>query len=189
MNHLKWLALGIGAFLVVVGWWCLQAPTHSKRVAVGVPRNVMLGRVLMLIDACWSIWLLNKMEIGFFDGTGLGGFLGIFVKHWWLGGLLVYLFVIFYVDHYLGARSIGLFLILAARPILWICFLRNEPSRLVLVVIAYLCILWGMCIVSAPHWLRDAIAYFEKTPQRWSCAARAKIVLGFVLIGLGLLAY
>ncbi len=196
MNHLQLLSLSIGIFAVGFGWWCLQAPEASKRVITRIPRNVMLGRVLMLIDSVWSIYLLDKMEISMLTlhpgggrGISLMVILALLVKHWPLGGILVYLFIITYVDHYLAARSIGLFLILAAKPVLWICFMRDEPARLVIVVFAYLWIIWGMCIVSAPHWLRDVIEYCKKTPGRWIFAARAKILFGLALIGLGLIAY
>ncbi len=189
MNDVQLLFVSIGVVAIGVGWWCLSSPESSRLTVARIPRSVGFGRVLMLVDACWSIYLLDKMEIGFLRGAGFGGFLGIFVHHWWLGGLTVYGFVIFYVDHYLGARSIGLFLILVAKPILWICFLHDERVKLVMVVLAYTWIVWGICIVSAPHWLRDAIDFWKKTPERWLLGARAKILFGFVLIALGLMAH
>jgi hypothetical protein len=82
-----------------------------------------------------------------------------------------------------------LFLILAAKPVTQICFLRDEPSRLVLTTLAYFWVALGICFFSAPHWMRDVIAFWQARPSRWIWGCRSKVAFGALLIGLALFAF
>ncbi len=180
MNALKMVALGLGGIGVVGGAWALRFPKEAQDFLRKLPRNEMVGRVLMLVDVAWSIWLFNKMDLGGWNWakqpvTVLSPF--------------IYLYIIFLVNNYLGARSLALFMILLAKPVVNICFLRDEPSRLVITTLAYVWVVAGICIFSVPHWLRDWIGYWEASATRWAWGCRAKVAFGCLLIALGIFAY
>lgn len=180
MNPLQLTALGVGAIGALTALWGLKSPESAKRFFRELPRNESIGRILILIDTIWSLYLLGKLNLG--DWNWIKSVV-------YLLSPVIYFYIIFYVNHYLGARSFALLLILAAKPVLWLCFLRDDPARLVMVSIAYLWIIFGICIFSAPHWLRDIIAYFESNSQRWDWSCRAKFVFGLALVALGIFVY
>jgi hypothetical protein len=76
-----------------------------------------------------------------------------------------------------------------AKPVLYACLVRDEPSKLVLVLIAYLWIVAGMLMVAAPHFLRDWIDFILSRPGLFRRWMRVKGVIGLGLIGLGLFVY
>lgn len=180
VNALQMVALGLGGVGVVAGMWAQKFPERTQEFCRGFPRNERIGRVLMLVDMAWSLYLFHKMN--------LGGWNQIKPVTYALSPL-IYWFIITYVNQYLGARSLALFLILAAKPLVWICFLRDEPSRLVITTLAYVWVVLGICFFAAPHWLRDVIHFWQASPGRWAFGCRAKVVAGLGLIALGLFVY
>jgi hypothetical protein len=180
VNTLRFIALGVGAVSITKALWGLNSPESAKRFLRELPRNETVGRILMLIDTIWALYLLGKLNLGDWN---------------WIKPVVftlspvIYFYIIFFVNHYLGARSLALLLILAAKPVLWICFLRDDPARLIMTSIAYLWIIMGICFFSAPHWLRDCIAFFESNPRRWDWGCRTKFVFGLSLVALGIFVY
>jgi hypothetical protein len=179
-HALSAVALCLGVFGLVGGIWALRSPDSAQRFCRGFPRNENIGRILILIDLVWSLLLLEMMNLG-----GWNQYKKI------VYGLspIIYIYIIRYVNHYLGARSLALFLILAAKPVVIICFLRDEPSRLILTTLAYIWVAMGMCFVAAPHWMRDLIAYFTASPVRWEWGSRLKVAASGCLLALGLFVY
>ena len=180
MNHLQIVALGLGGLGLAGGAWALRSPEVAQRFYRELPRNEKLGRVLMVVNVVWSLYLFHLMRLGGWE---------------WIKPIvyaaspLIYWLIISQANHYLGARSVALFLILAAKPIVNICFLRDESSRLVITTLAYLWVALGICFVAAPHWMRDLIAFFQSRPDRWAWGCRMKMAGGAALIALAFLAY
>ena len=180
MNALQLVALFFGILCLFSGLWALQFPTTAQRFCREIPRNQMVGRILILIDLVWALFLLRKMKLGNWE----------FIKPIVYSlSIFIYWFIIRYVNHYLGARSIALFLILLAKPILSICFLRDEASRLVITSLVYLQIIIGICFTVAPHWMRDMIRFWQASPTRWSFGCQTKMFVGVILISLGIFVY
>lgn len=180
MNALRLLAAGLGLLGLASGTWALRRPEEARRFARELPRNQWIGRVLFAVDIVWALVLLDRMDLG-----GLNSWKTI--AYW--ASPFIYFYVILRLNEYLGAQALALFLVLAAKPVLGICFLRDEPSRLVLVVLAYAWAVAGAVFFCAPHWLRDLIALCEANPARWKALARLKMAAGALLLLLALVAY
>jgi hypothetical protein len=86
-----------------------------------------------------------------------------------------------YVPEFLAVRALGMVLLLAAEPLLESAVLRNEPSRLLLVVLAYVWAIAGLFLVGMPFLLRDAIQWVS-TGNRWKPAAVAGVVWGLAVL-------
>jgi len=180
MNNLRIVALILGGLGVAGGAWALCFPDVAQRFFRELPRNQTLGRILMAVNVAWALWLLEPMRLGEWE----------WIKRvLYVLGPVFYLLIIFYARNYLGARSVALFLILAAKPVVNICFLRDEPSRLAVTTLAYLGVAAGICLVAVPHWMRDLFSFFRARPERWAWGCRMKIAMGAALIALAFLAY
>jgi hypothetical protein len=147
-----------GIFLLLFGLWGLAQPVSSQTAARGFPRSRVAGFVLLTIAFFWTFWLLATMEMGEFSGfrTPLLVVLPI-------GFLLVLRFV----DEFLAARALGILLLLAAEPLLDAAFFRNETSRLLVTIFAYLLIVAGLFWVTMPYLLRDQISWSARNNSRW----------------------
>ncbi len=189
MNHLQVIALSLGGFGILCGLWASYFPQEAQQFFREFPRNEKIGRVLMLINVAWSLYLFNQMDLGPWEKVYP---LGIELKIKsivYILSPLIYWFIIRYINHYLGARGLAWLLILAAKPITKICFLRDEPSRLIITTLAYSWVIIGILIFSAPHWLRNWLTFWQANSQRWTWGCRAKIIFGCALVALGLFAY
>jgi len=87
-----------------------------------------------------------------------------------------------YVPEFLAVRSLGMLLLLAAEPLLESAVLRHEPSRLLLVVLAYVWVIVGLFYVGMPYLLRDAIQCVTSDRNRLKYGALAGAVWGLALV-------
>ncbi len=92
-----------------------------------------------------------------------------------------------YVEEFLAVRALGMLLLLCAEPTLESAMLRTEPSRLLLVILAYGWIVGGLFFVGMPYLLRDAIKILSSSHLIWRSAALAGLVYGAVLLTASLL--
>jgi hypothetical protein len=191
MNALQGVSLLLGTLGGAAGIWSLTDREGAQRFLKNLPRNQKIGRVLMAVNVVWSLYLLGKMNLGGWNwirpplNPGAPNFI-----IWCFLAFAIWWFIITYVNQYIGARSIALLLILAAKPILSICFLHeDQPWRLVITTIAYIWIIKGICIFSVPHWMRDIVAYSAASPKLWDRSCYVKIGCSVVLLLLGFFVY
>ncbi len=182
----------VGGLGFAGGVLALQFPNSMQTFLRRLPRNEALGRVLIAIDLVWSIYLYRQwnfeIQLKPFGIIPLHVF-GPKEQGIYFLAPFIYWFIIRYVNHYLGARSLALLLILAAKPVVQICFLSDEPLSLVMTTLAYLWVVMGICFVSAPHWLRDLINFWQGSPMRWKVWCWAKMIMGCGIFALGLFVY
>ena len=177
---LRAVSLCLGAVATGGGLWALWSPEVASRFCRELPRNQRVGRIVMLVDVVWVLWVFQPMRLGGWE---------------WVKPILlysspvIYWFIVTHVNNYLGARSVAIFLILLAKPVVNIAFLYDTPARLVLVLIAYLWVAAGICFVAAPHWMRDLVAILQARPERWAWSCRAKVACGILLLALGFFAF
>lgn len=147
-----------GIFLSLFGIWGLVRPGASQTAARNLPRNRVAGFVLLTIAFFWSFWLLATMEMGEFT---------TFRKPLLFILPVGFLLVLRFVDEFLAARALGILFLLAAEPLLDAAFFRDETSRLLVTVFAYLLIVAGLIWVTMPYLLRDQINWSARTKGRW----------------------
>ena len=86
-------------------------------------------------------------------------------------------------------RALGGFLLLIAVPILQIARWHESPWRLVVVVIVYLWIIYGLVLLLSPWYFRKMYTPLLENETRFKAAAYAKSALGILLLLLGLFVY
>lgn len=153
-----------------------------------LPRNQTWARVLLLVDVVWSAPLtlnfLRSMEVP----PQIYG-IDLAVLIYFVIAPAAFIYILIFVNNYLGARTAGWFLILLAKPVLLACLVRDTPAKFVLVVMAYLWVVWGMLMIAVPHFLRDVIAFHLEKPAVLRRSLRFKGFLGLALIALGVFVF
>ena len=170
----------VGAALIIVH---LIGIIHARQVRAWLkafPRSKVTGIVLLAIAAVWAFWLVATMDLGEF--TSYRGMLMLLVPV--ATGLCIA-----YVDEFLSVRAMGILLLLLAEPLLEAAFLRPETSRLLLVMLAYVWILFGMFWVGMPYLMRDQISWLLKSNNRWLAACVGGLAYGTAVTFCALFVY
>ena len=118
----------------------------------------MAGVFLLTICLVWTFWLLATIQMGEFSA---------FRRPLLIALPIGYGLVLRFVGEFLAVRALGILCLLAAEPLLDAAFLRYEPSRLLVTVLAYLLILAGLFWVAIPYLLRDQINWSTRSVFRW----------------------
>ena len=174
------VALAVGLLLIVSHLPGIFAPAATTRIARAFPRDLAAGIALVLLATVWAIWLALTIDLGEFSALRAPIALVAAV----LGGLML-----IFSREYLAVRGLSAVLLLGANVLLDAAFLRDEPSKLVIVVVAYLWIGVALLFLFSPYRMRDAIAWATRSDSRIRLLSGAGAVFGAVLLALGLWAY
>lgn len=176
MTRLGLTSLLVGTVVVAARVPGLIAPASFRRYALGFPRSVFWGRVLMAVVAAWAgFWLFGA-------ATDEWAWVRPLVI---MGVPLAYWLVIQYAEQFLALRSVAALLLLVAKLLVSTADASDSPWRLVVDVLAYLWVVAGIWMAIAPHHFRDLIRYSMANDQRCRLACLAGVTIGAVLIGLG----
>lgn len=162
-----------GLLLIVGHGFALLQPQATTSMAVAFPRSRAAATVLLAIASIWSFLLVQSIDLGEFSPLRTVMLVAIVA-----GAVLSWI----YVPEFLAVRSLGMLLLLAAEPLLESAVLRSEPSRLLLVVLAYVWVISGLFLVGMPYLLRDAISWAVKTPLRLKLGAMFGTLYGIALV-------
>src|SRR5437667_12493848 len=172
--HLSLQTAGIiaGAFLIFMSLPALFKPDLAN-VAERFPRSRIAGVVLLTISLLWTFWLLATIEMGEFAS---------FRRPLLIALPIGYVLVLRFVEEFLAIRALGILCLLAAEPLLEAAFFRNETSRLLVTVFAYLLILGGLFWVTMPYLLRDQINWSARSNARWRTIHGIAAVYGLAIL-------
>ena len=183
MNYdlsLKTVGLLVALLVLVSHAFAMARPAEVQRFLTGLPRSQRIGEILLLIDLVWAFALAWKMDWGEF----------YYLQNYILILLPVFAYLTWsFVDEFLAVRALGILLLLAAAPLLDAAFLKPPTSRLLLVVLAYAWVVFGMMWVGQPYLLRDQIAWINRSASRWKLAVGSGLVYGALLLLCALIAY
>ena len=162
-----------GLLLLLIGMAGLIKPDLSRGFAQRLPRSRVAGIVLLSLSLVWTFWLLATMEMGEFSSfrTPL-----LFILP--VGFFLVLKFV----DEFLAVRALGILFLLGAEPLLDAAFFRNEFSRFLVTVFAYILIVAGLFWVTMPYLLRDQVNWSARTSARWRFTHGVAIAYGAAIL-------
>jgi hypothetical protein len=162
-----------GLFLVAVHGYALVRAGKAREWLRAFPRSRSCGIVLLLIAALWSWLLIKNIDLGEFTNwrTRILIFIPIATYLTWR-----------YVDELLAPRALGMVALLAAEPLLEAAWLRPEMSRLFLVTLAYVWIVFAVFWIGMPYTLRDQISWLVRSESRWKIAALAGLAYGALLL-------
>lgn len=176
---LKATMLAVGFALILTHLFALVKSKDVQAWLRAFPRSKTAGVILTAVAAGWFLWLVMNMDLGEFTP--------------WKRTLQVItpvtaVLAIFYMKEFLAVRALGMIGLLAAEPMLEAAFLRDESSRLLLVVFAYVLVVLAMFWVGMPYTMRDQIGWVSADKKRWQMASLAGAVFGAALCAGGLLA-
>jgi hypothetical protein len=169
-----------GILLLLFGLWGLIRPDASQNAARNLPRSRVAGFVLLTIAFFWSFWLLATMEMGEFSS---------FRKPLLFILPVGFLLVLRFVDEFLAARALGILFLLGAEPLLDAAFFRNETSRLLVTVFAYILIVVGLFWVTMPYLMRDQINWSARTNGRWRITHGLVFLYGIAILACAVTRY
>ena len=167
----NWLAAALLAFTIF--FYVVIYTMWLKRLT---PLNIVIGGAagaLLAVAAVWSFLLVRDIDLGEFSTLRTLMLVAIAA-----GSVLAWL----YVEEFLAVRALGMLLLLAAEPLLESAVLRTEPSRLLLVVLAYVWVIAGLFFVGMPYILRDIIACVTAKAWRWQAGSIAGTLYGIALV-------
>jgi hypothetical protein len=164
--------LAAGILLILSHSFALVREKETMAWAKTFPRCRVGATVLLFLAAVWSFFLVRSIDLGEFSPLRNIMLVGIVA-----GAILSWI----YVPEFLAVRSLGMLLLLAAEPLLESAVLRDEPTRILLVVLAYAWVIAGLFFVGMPYLLRDAITWVTALPLRWKAAAIGGVAYGVAL--------
>lgn len=162
-----------GLFLLLVSVPGIVLPGAVRGALAKLPRSKVAGIVLLTIAFIWSFWLLATMEMGEFSG---------FRRPLMIGLPIGYVLTLRFVNEFLAVRALGILFLLAGEPLLEAAFLRYEPSRLLVTVLAYILIVIGLFWVTMPYLLRDHIAWASRSTGVWLSLNVLALLYGGVIL-------
>jgi hypothetical protein len=177
---LQAVGIFIGLLLILGHGFALVRQPKLLPALIGVPRSQNIGTLFLTISFLWAFMVATSMDLGEFQQVR------------WLAQFVLPIFyvgMLFIANDYLGARSIGIFLLLAACPVLDAAMLKPPESRLLLSVLAYGWIIAGLFWVGMPFTMRDQIAWLQAKPARYRIACIAGMVYGILLLAAAFLYY
>ena len=172
--HLSLQAAGTiaGIILILISLPGLIKPSLGN-VAQKFPRSQVAGVFLLTICLVWTFWLLATIQMGEFSS---------FRRPLLIALPIGYGLALRFVGEFLAVRALGILCLLAAEPLLDAAFLRYEPSRLLLTVLAYLLIVAGLFWVAIPYVLRDQISWSTRSVFRWRFLHALGLIYGCVIL-------
>lgn len=173
--QLSLFTTGLAAGLVLIASHAFALARQGSCIAMAkaFPRSRPAATVLLAVAAVWSFLLVRTIDLGEFSPLRNVMLLAIVA-----GAILSWI----YVPEFLAVRALGMLLLLAAEPLLGSAVLRDEPTRLLLVVLAYAWVIAGLFFVGMPYLLRDAITWLTENSLRWKAAAAGGVIWGAALV-------
>jgi len=173
-------AIMLGAVKLIGSGWVLGRPAEAMRALKAFPRSVWPGRVLSTVDLVWAAMLLNEMPMGSFDSWKVALYV--------LCPLAVVLVPI-YLDELLSVRALGGLYLLLADPILDTARWHASDLSIIMSVIAYILVIFGIAFVLAPYLLGRLLQLWCRNEQACRISTIFGLIFGVAMIMLGVFVY
>ncbi|MEM6822811.1 MAG: hypothetical protein AAF558_12830 [Verrucomicrobiota bacterium] len=174
------VAVFLGISLCLLYGGLLINPYKGREVITGFPRHYLTGVILTIIATTWFLWLLQIMDLMEYTPHRPKFFVGFFV---------LAVACILYLKEFLSVRALGVILLLFAKVMLDAAFLREESSKYLVVVLAYVIVIKGIIYVAWPYLMRDGIELLYSRPSFPKYAFLFGLGIGIALIIFGLFLY
>ena len=166
----------LGLLGLLAGASVALAPAPLARLARAFPRHAPTGYVLSTLAWLWAGLALWNMG------------LDILMPYQKFIPLLVLACIPltwFWLDNLLPCRALGGLLVLFPYELLHAARVHPSAWRLVLVTLAYVCIVKGMALLLYPWRLRQAVVWLTERPALFRLSGALNAALGLGLIALG----
>lgn len=171
--------IGLHLFMLIKADFC-------KQWLQKLPRHYNAGVLFMGLGLGW-FWLivapdknsifpvLSKLSMNLAEFNALKKTLQIAVPLFFVGMCL-------YVREFLFVRGLGLLALMAAGPILIGCMFKDEPTRVILPIFAYIMLTVGMYCVGMPYLFRDAVKWVVAQDLRYKALVWAGLLYGVAVL-------
>ncbi len=177
---LQWIAIVLGVLATAGGLVGVLRPDLVTKFAELFPRSIVPAWIFTAL-CCW---------LGAQEALGMNmGFLDAYKKYIYILSPAVFIASVVYMKELLAPRALGGFLLLIAVPILQIARWHESAWRLVIVILVYLWIVYGLVLLLSPWYFRKTYAPFMKNEALLKTSAIAKTALGIALLLLGIFVY
>jgi hypothetical protein len=177
---LQWIAIILGTLMLAGGLFGALRPQLAGRAMELFPRSAKPAWILTAL-CCW---------LGTKEALHMNmGFLDAYKNYIYLIAPAVFVASLVYLKELLAPRALGGFLLLVAVPILQIARWHESLLRLVVVVLVYLWIIYGLVLLLSPWWFRKTCAPLVGNERLIQMASSAKVAVGIVLLLLGIFVY
>ena len=173
--HISLQTMGflIGGLLIAMHLFGLLNPAKAGDLSLNFPRSKTMGIALLTIALAWTLWLAARMDWGEFYRVRPFALVLLPIS---------YVLLIQLLDEFLAVRALGVLLLLLAAPMLDSAFLKPEPTRLFLVILAYIRVLIGLLWVGMPFLMRDFIDWARRSPGRFRMLSAGGVIYGLILL-------
>ena len=175
-GSLQTAAIIVGLIILVLHVLALMKPAPAMAKLKAAPRSQNLGTIVLTLDFIWAYVVATAVDLGDFERLR------------WLAQFsvpVIYVAMRFWVNEYLGARAIGIFLLLACCPVLDAAWMKAD-TRWVLNLGIYAWITLGLFWIGMPYTMRDNITWATRTAGRFKALALAGAGYGALLLVLAL---
>ncbi|MEM7386035.1 MAG: hypothetical protein AAF514_13930 [Verrucomicrobiota bacterium] len=178
--ELKTVGIIVGMALVLAHVVALLMMGPTQEFLKKLPRNKVLGVILIAVASIWAWWIIKTMDLGEF--YALREKILIVIP-------IAFCLVIFFADEFLAVRALGALALLAACVLLNAAWFKEPRTSILLPILAYAWIILGMFWVGMPYLLRDQIDWVTQKASTWKLACASGIGFGLVLFGCALAFY
>jgi hypothetical protein len=175
MTLSSWCYL-LGLVCVVLGGGAALAPAAVSRFYTALPRSRTAGYVLSAVAWAWAGYALWSMGLDFLEP---------FKRYIPLAVLVCIPLTWFWMENLLPCRAVGGLLTLFPYDLLHAARVHPSAGRLVVVSLAYLCIVAGMVLLLYPWKMRQATAWLAARPALFRLGGAAAALVGLALAALG----
>ncbi len=177
---LKPVAVTLGLCLVLAHLVALWKQPILTRLLPKFSRSTMAGVVLLTLATAWALLIVWRIDLGELQP---------FRTQLLFAVVILYGLAIWQMREFLAVRALGMLFLLAAELLLDAAFLRPEPSRILLPLLAYAWVLAGLFWIGIPWLLRDQIDWVIKKAWRYRAACALGIGYGAIVLGCALFLY
>ncbi len=174
------VALAFGLLLAGGCAWVLWKRASALDSILALLRNDSAGYSVFVFAAAWFLALVSTVDLMEYSP---------YRPHLLLFFIALSVLTIIFLKEFILVRSLGGILLMGSQIMLDAAFMRHDPARFLVTVLAYAMIVKGMFLIASPYLLRDWISWLKQKPLRAHALATGGLTLGVTLFSFGLFVY
>ena len=172
----------LGIPLMALSFFAVVRPSLAAKALVAFPRNRTAAVVLCALGWLGTAYELDTIGIEVFDR-----FLKVFPFELWILAFVLTVLTCWWMPNLLPIRGLSAIFMLFPAEMFHVIRLEPTQWRLVLVVIAYICIIAGMFGMFYPWRLETAVAWIKRSSARFAVLGGVCCIWGLALVVAGFL--
>ena len=170
----------LGIPFMALSFFAVVRPSLAAKALVAFPRNQTAAVVLCALGWLGTAYELDTIGIEVFDR-----FLKAFPFELWILACVLTVLTCWWMPNLLPIRGLSAIFMLFPAEMFHVIRLEQTQWRLVLVVIAYICIISGMFGMFYPWRIRQFLAWLAEKPSRTLAAGAVVHAVGVLCFVLG----